>query len=284
MISLRKTVTELDRLEELHRAAVHCYSEALRSSSQHVVELEASEAAQFRSQLQALRDQLQADADARQLESVQSNFEAELKGYGEKTRAQVQRLRKDVQAAADAMATFAGTVNESEVLLEHGLKRELQQLSKAAASDDIQEIRGAIHTATAKIAASVDQMRTSNQLAIAQLKDEIRLLHQQVQAARRSKADPAPDGQQIDNRIVDNRIAELIGNNTSFSVLLVVVHNFEGLRNCYSGMLSPTPFAISRPVSKISFRRRRWWAAGARINSQPFWEPLRPTPWKCPAK
>jgi hypothetical protein len=53
LISLRKTVTELDRLEELHRAAVSCYSEALRSSERHVVELEAAEAAHFRSQLQA---------------------------------------------------------------------------------------------------------------------------------------------------------------------------------------------------------------------------------------
>jgi GGDEF domain-containing protein len=234
LISLRKTVTELDRLEELHRAAVSCYSEALRSSERHVVELEASEAAHFRSQLQALRDQLRADADAAQLESVQSSFEKELKNYWEKTRAQIQRLRKDVEAASAAMETFAGSVSESEILLEHGVKRELQHLSKSAATNDIQEIRGAIQTATAKIAAGVDQMRTSNQLAIVQLKDEIRLLHQEVQAARRGKAAPAPEGGRADNRVVDGRIVELIRQNTPFSVLLVVVRNFEGLRNCYS--------------------------------------------------
>jgi GGDEF domain-containing protein len=234
LISLRKTVTELDRLEELHRAAVNCYSEALRSSERHVVELEASEAAHFRSQLQALRDQLRPDVDARQLESVQSSFEKEVKDYWEKTRAQIQRLRKDVEAASAAMETFAGSVSESEILLEHGVKRELQHLGKSAASNDIQEIRGAIQSATAKIGAGVDQMRTSNQLAIAQLKDEIRLLHQEVQAARRAKAVPAPEGGRVDNRVVDGRIGELIRQNTPFSVLLVVVRNFEGLRNCYS--------------------------------------------------
>jgi GGDEF domain-containing protein len=229
LISLRKTFTELDRLEDLHRTAVDCYSEALRSSGQHAVELEASETAHFRSQLQALRDKLQGDADPRQLESVQSSFDAELKDYWGKTRAQIQRLRKDVQAAAAAVETFAGSVTESETLLEHGLKRELQHLSKTAVSEDIQEIRGAIHAATAKIADSVDQMRAGNQLAIAQLKDEIRLLHQEVQAARRAKADPAPE-----DRPVDNRIDQLIRQNTRFSVLLVVVRNFEGLRNRYS--------------------------------------------------
>lgn len=229
MISISKTVNELDRLEALHRAAVNCYLDALRSSGQHVVEVEASEAAHLRSQLEALRDQLQADATARQLESVQSSFDAELKDYGEKTRAQIQRLRKDVQAAVAAVETFAGSVSESEILLEHGLKRELQQLNKTAASGDIQEIRGAIQDATAKIGASVDQMRTCNQLAIAQLKDEIRLLHQEVQASRQAKADPAPDAARADSSIED-----LIRRNTSFSILLVVVRNFHGLRNSYS--------------------------------------------------
>lgn len=233
MISLRKTVTELDRLEEFQRTAVNCYSQALHSSGQHAIELDAAQAAHFRSQLEALRSKLQADADTRQLEAVQSGFEAELKDYWDKTKSQIQRLRKDVQAAGAAVEAFAGSVSESEILLESGLKREVQHLKQSAASDDIREIRGAIDTATSKITASVEQMRTSNQLAIAQLKDEIRLLHQEVRAAR-EKANAAPDEKQVDNRVVDNQIAELMRQNKPFSVLLVVVRNFDGLQNCYS--------------------------------------------------
>jgi GGDEF domain-containing protein len=233
LISLRKTVTELDRLEEFQRTAVNCYSQALRSSGQHAIELDAAQIAHFRAQLQALRGKLEADAGARELESVQAAFETELKDYFEKTRTQVQRLRKDVQAAAAAVEAFAGSVNESEILLESGLKRELQHLKQSAMSDDIQEIRGAIETTTAKIATSVDQMRTSNQLAIAQLKDEIRLLHQEVKAAR-AKAEAAPQSEQVDNRVVNSRIDELIRQNKPFSVLLVVVRKFDGLQNCHS--------------------------------------------------
>lgn len=221
----------MDRLEELHRAAITCYSQALRSSEQHVVELDASQASHFRSQLQALRQKLQADTNPRELESVQSSFDAELKDYVQKTCGQVQRLRKDVQAAAAAVEAFAGSVNESEMQLESGLKRELQNLNQTAASDDIQEIRGAIRSTTAKIAASIEQMRAGNQLAIAQLKDEIRLLHQEVQAARRAKPDSTttPEARQV-----DNKIEEMIRTNKPFSVLLVVIRNLEGLGNCHS--------------------------------------------------
>ena len=231
MISLRKTANELERLEELQRTAVSCYSQALRSTAQNAVELDPAQAAHFRTQLQALRDQLRADAGPRELESVQTSFDSELKDYGDKTRGQVQRLRQEVKAAEAAVEAFAGSISESEMNLESGLKRELQSLNQSTASDDIQEIRGAIRTSTAKIAASVEQMRSSNQLAIAQLKDEIRLLHQQVQAARGSQT---PDPSSESRQELTGRMDGFARKNLPFSVLLVVVRNLDGLRNCHS--------------------------------------------------
>jgi GGDEF domain-containing protein len=232
MISLRRTATELDRLEELHRTAVSCYSQALRSAQQNAIELDVGQAAHFRAQMQALRNQLLAEAGTREWESVQNSFDFELKDYGDKTRVHVQRLRQEVQAAAAAVESFAGSISESEINLESGLKRELQSLNQSAASENIQEIRGAIRTATAKIAERIDEMRSSNQLAIAQLKDEIRLLHQEVQAARRSQA--APDPSSESRQRITGRIEEWIGKDKSFSVLLVVVRNLDGLQNCHS--------------------------------------------------
>jgi GGDEF domain-containing protein len=231
MISLRKTATELERLEDLHRAAVNCYSQALRSTEQNAIEVDTAQAAHFRTQLQALRDQLRLDAGARDLESVQTSFDTELKDYRDKTGEQVQRLRREVQAAAAAVESFAGSINESEVNLESGLKRELNSLKQSAAGNDIQVIRGAIHASTAKIAASIQQMKSSNQLAIAQLKDEIRLLHQEVQSARRSQT---PDPSAESHQRMAGRMEEFIKKNTPFSVLLVVVRNLEGMQNCHS--------------------------------------------------
>jgi GGDEF domain-containing protein len=231
MISLRKTVTELERLEELHRTALDCYSQALRSTEQNAIELDTTQAAHFRSQLQALRDQLRAGSGPRDLEAVQTSFDTELKDYRDKIGEQVKRLRREVQAAAAAVESFAGSINESEINLESGLKRELNSLNQSATSNDIQVIRGAIHASTAKISANVQQMRSSNQLAIAQLKDEIRLLHQEVQSARRSQT---PDPSAESHQRIAGRMEEFVKKNAPFSVLLVVVRNLEGLQNCYS--------------------------------------------------
>ena len=232
MISLRKSVNELERLEELHRTAVKCYSEALHSTEQNVIEVDGAQAAHFRSQLQALRDRLGADAARSELEAVQGAFEAELKDYHDKIQGQIQHLRQEVQAAAAAVESFAGSISESEGKLEAGIERELKTLNQSAASDDIRVMRGAIQASTAKIAASIHEMRASNQLTIAQLKDEIRLLHQEIQSARRSQ--PAPDPSQESHQRMSGRMQEFISRKTPFSVLLVVVRNLEGLENCYS--------------------------------------------------
>jgi GGDEF domain-containing protein len=235
MISLRKSATELERLEELHRAAVKCYSEALHTTEQNTIELDGSQAAHFRSQLQALRDQLRTDATRPELEAVQTSFDTELKDYHDKAQEQIQQLRQDVKAAAAAVESFAGSISESEVNLESGIQRELGALNRSAASNDIEVVREAIQASTAKIATSIHDMRASNQLVIAQLKDEIRLLHQEVQASRRPQppADPSSESHQR----MSGRMQELVNKRMPFSVLMVVVHNLEGLQNCYSPAL-----------------------------------------------
>jgi GGDEF domain-containing protein len=236
LISLRKTATELDRLEDFNRTAVNCYSHAIRSTEQHAVEVDSAHLAHFRAQLQALKNRLQDAAQPSQLEAVQTSFDAELKDYRDKTREQIDHLRREIKAATAAVESFATSVTANGTELESGLKHELQRLNQAAASDDVNQMRGAIRTATTKIAASVEHMRSANQLVIAQLKDEIRLLHQEVRAARRSNSaepEPAKESRQK----IDSQIDTLMRQGNGFSVLLVVVTNLEGMRNIHSSQL-----------------------------------------------
>ena len=219
MISLRKTADQLD-----------CYSQALRSTAQNVIEVDETEAARFRSDLEALRARLQSNSSPRDLEMIQYSFDAELKDYHQKTTKRIEGLRREVKAAASAVESFAGSIYETEDTVETGLKQELSRLNKAASSDDIQVLRGAIAASTAKIAASIQQMRSATHLAIAQLKDEIRVLHEQVSASRPKETDPSAESHQR----IQAGIDDFMRKSAPFSVLLVVVRNLEGLENCYS--------------------------------------------------
>jgi GGDEF domain-containing protein len=134
---------------------------------------------------------------------------------------------------------FTNSFTQSGSDLEAGVKRELQRLNKVAVSDDIDEIRGGIRTATAKITADVEQMRSCNQLAIVQLTDEIRLLHQEIQGMQRSLRQPSEEQISVRQHLT-SRLDELARRGRPFSVLLAVIRNLEGLHNCHASKVVET--------------------------------------------
>jgi len=233
LISIRKTTNELERLEEFGQSAVACYSEAIGLTDRYAIEFNSERVAHFREQLQTLSRQLRSAASPQQLKSVQLSFDTEVKEFQRRVRDHLDQLRREVAAAEGAIAAFSTSFNQSGSELEAGVKRDLEQLNKVAASDDIHQIRGAIQKVTAKITADVGKMRSSNQLAIAQLKDEIRLLHQGVQGMQRSGR--GASGEQTPARQHLNcRMEELARRGRPFSVLLAVIKNLEGLHNCHA--------------------------------------------------
>ena len=233
MISIRKTANELERLEEFGQSALTCYSQAIGSIDRYAIEFNAEQVAHFRAQLQVLIQQLRGAGSTEQLKSVQASFDTELKEFQRRLRDHLERLRREVAGATAAVETFTSSFTQSGSDLEVGVKRQLQHLNKVAASDDIKEIRGGIQTATAKITADIEQMRSCNQVAIVQLKDEIRLLHQEIQGMQRSQRPPNEE-QAPARQHLNSRMEELARRGKPFSVLLAVVKNLEGLLNCHS--------------------------------------------------
>jgi GGDEF domain-containing protein len=232
LISIRKTANELERLEDFGLSAVACYSQAIAATDRYAIEFNAEQVAHFRAQLQSLKQQLRDAAGPEQLKSVQASFDTELKGFQERVRGYLDQLRKDVASASAAVETFTSSFTQSGSDLEADVKQELQHLNKATASNDIDEMRNRIRTATAKITSSVEQMRSCNQLAVAQLKDEIRILHQEIQGMQRSLRAPDEEQNQARNHL-HNRMSELARRGRPFSVLLAVIRNLDGLHNCH---------------------------------------------------
>jgi GGDEF domain-containing protein len=226
-------MNELDQLNERKRAAIECFGLAIGSAAEHAVEVEASQLAQFRSKIQPVRAQVKPDVTADELRNIQASFNSELQVYKAKTQERLDRLRNDVQAASQAVEVFAGSYAASDSDLDVEVKRELQRLDRAARTAGLEELRTVASGVSAGIASTFERVRSSNQLAIAQLKDEIRVLHQEVETARKSRAEnrPAPTKAQKE---IFRQIETVRMRNTPFAVILVAVKNLRGLQSCYS--------------------------------------------------
>ncbi|PYT19173.1 MAG: hypothetical protein DMG59_01520 [Acidobacteria bacterium] len=233
MISIRKTVNEMDRLDELQRVTADCYRLAIDSAAHYAVQIDQVQAAEFRLHLRLIEDQLRSASGTHDLRAVQSSFRGELRDYRDKAHEQIARLRREVESAALAMQAFAESVTANDSDCEERLKGELRRLETAAKSDDLTEIRSHIRTATAGIAATFEQARRANQLVVVQLQDEIRALHQEMEKERRALFTDRSSG--VWNRQkMDCRIEELLRRGEAFCLLMVRVRNLKRLERQYS--------------------------------------------------
>jgi len=229
LISLRQTATELERLEALNSSTAAAYKMAIRSVAQYTVELDAGEAAAFRVRLLSLAELYDAAAAADDVGRVQSSFRGELREYRDQTKLRIERLRKEVEAGAAAMAAFAGTIASNSA--DHGaqMRGELEHLRKVREWSDLGEIRRGIDGVIQGIGETLQQMERANQMAILQLKDEIRMLHQDLESRRRAAITDSATGAWNRNKS-EERLQELLRQSEPFVLLLVSVTNLCRLR------------------------------------------------------
>jgi len=231
VISLMKTGHEMDRLAKFKDVALECYGLAIASTEQNVIEVSLEQASLFRAELQALANQLSEATTPEDVRKIQDLFGEDLREYRDGVHDRIRQLRKEMDAALSALEDFAGDTAARGDDHEKVLKNALQTLATAAANDRLEPIKAAIRAASAGILASFEQMQARNQFAVAQLKDEIRLLHQKLQAGRRS-ATSAVDTRS--RQEVEARIDEMLKQSTSFCLVLIVLKNLKPLASRYS--------------------------------------------------
>jgi GGDEF domain-containing protein len=247
LISIRKSVDDLSRLEELEKrealsgAIRDCYALAIHSIAHYAVEVDSGLAVELRSNLKGIEEQSRTAVSAEQLRAAQSSFRGELREYRDKSSAQLLKMRKEVENATAAMSIFAETVASNGENHEQEVASQLQSLESAARSNSIAEVRGSINATISGIRSSVELIQRSNQLVVAQLQDEIRVLHLQIEQERKALFTDRASGAW--NRAkVDIHLDNLLRQNQPFCLLLVWVRNLKRLesqnsRTVLEGML-----------------------------------------------
>lgn len=244
MISIRNSVDQLDRLENLRRAMADCFGLAIQSSAEYAVEVDAAQAALFRQRLNTVGERWRAADDPGELRLIGSSFRGELREYHRAAEQSLIILRREVEAA---IAAFAGGVASQGADHEEQLKRELERLSNAAKSDDIAQIRTANQIAISQIHTALEQVRFANRMTIAQLQDEIRLLHHEIDADRHRPANPA--SLLRTRKQMEQRLNEALLKPAPFCVLLIAVRNWKSVIRKNSDAAAKT--AIDEMISRL---------------------------------
>ena len=233
MISLRQIAKDLDKMEELQRATVESYAHSIGATRQFAIVAERNEAEAFKERLSALEKQLLGHPSPEVSKQVETALRAELQQYQEKAQQRISQLHQDVGAAAVAMKAFAENMSSNSDDHEKQLQGELKNLKILTRSDSLSEIKGGIQNSTSAIEASYEQLRKSNQLVIASLQDEIRLLHKAIETEKKAVLTDKHSGAWNRHRI-EGRIEELIKQNETFSILLIRIRNLSRITEKFS--------------------------------------------------
>lgn len=233
LISIRKATDELDRLEELLMVVASAYGNSIKSAGQYVVECDPLEASHFQEHIGGIKTKADRAATAEDWQSVGAAFRGELRDYRDKAIGRIQKMRSDLKAAASAMEIFATSVAASGADHKEHLEGALSQLHSTATSNDLGRIRVIVETATQTIATSFEKMEKEHTAVIVQLRDELRLLHEQRDAERRAAFLDRATG--VWNRQkIDSNVDELLSRDESFCILMVCLRNLPRLETQHS--------------------------------------------------
>jgi GGDEF domain-containing protein len=233
LISIRKAVCELDRLEAQLRVVAASYGNAVLATAEYSIHIDPHDAAMYRKRLSAIGEQVAAAHEPEHWESIQGSFRNELRVYRDACAGQIARMRSELKGAAEAMQAFADGVTSSGLDHHQQIQEELGGLQAAVKCEDLKQVRVAIGSAVSAIGESVQKMQSSHQLVIAQMEDEMRLLHKQIEVAQRATHVDRATGAWNREKL-DSAIADRLKNDEPFCVLLVRLRNLKRLESEYS--------------------------------------------------
>jgi GGDEF domain-containing protein len=182
----------------------------------------------FREHLRLLVTQVEKASSVDDYATVRSSFRGEVRDYRDRAFAELTRLRNELKGAAAAMQTFAEGLTKSADEHETHIKQEFTQLETAAQSGNPAVMSGAIGHAIQSVSQSCEEMKRGNQMVVAQLQDELRALHQEIEKERRALYTDRSSG--VWNRQkIDLRMEDLMRKPEPFCVLLVGIGSLHGL-------------------------------------------------------
>src|SRR5690348_14884118 len=124
MISLRESISDLERAEQRCRQALDCYTFAIKTTAQYAVELDKEITEPHRKYLDALAKEVAGSA-VENLEGTASTFRSLLRDYRDKAAQYLSRLRQELASSASALQDLLATLNQNDGEHETRLRQEV---------------------------------------------------------------------------------------------------------------------------------------------------------------
>jgi GGDEF domain-containing protein len=185
MISIRKSLTELDRTAEEREMAFDCYRQAIRDAAQYAVELDEEVTEPYRSALVSLEKEL-VEGGGEALPQCRGNLRGLFRNYRDQAVTYLGRLRSDLSEAISSLQSTMDALTQADGSHDVKMQTAVKRLRQIPPTADMVSVRQAIRTTVTEIEAAQEQLHREHQLTIAQFVAEIRVLHRRIDSLESS--------------------------------------------------------------------------------------------------
>jgi GGDEF domain-containing protein len=234
MVSIRDSLTELERLYASQTAVVDNYLSMLRDVGQYAVEISEEITPAFRRHMADVVVQLTPQADMGALAATRSVVRNELRDYRDRAAMVLNGLRRDLAEKVEALQAIVEAMASADGDHEERLQGAIIRLRKLADTAAAQPVRAALLEASNHIEASVEEVKRQNGLTIGQFMVEIRTLHKRIEALEMAGRKDVLTG--LFSRVeMESCISTQIDGRNGFSLLLLRICNLPLIQRQFGG-------------------------------------------------
>ena len=220
-------------LRQILDALLLAYASTFDDLRRFAVEWDASVTEEYRTALSGLASKAgTACQSGSRLSEFQVAVRKTLEAYKRRAEAYLAGLQGKLSDSAEALARLVSSLATGQQHHDQELDNALADLRRTAGFADIVEVRRHLVGLTATFTECVASIRRQNSLVVAQLTDEINLLHRQIEHLQSVGKSGSEDGPSVCSTAgLPASVEDLIVSDQPFSLLLVRVQNLDVIRS-----------------------------------------------------
>ncbi len=232
MISIKKSIDELERLSGNFQAAVGCYLSAIESLERNAVAITAEDGTAHARALRQIRQSVAARREVEALEQSVRELDAELLRHSQRSGQALKERENEVREILEMLAGAAKTVIERTDTYSNRFRALAVDLEAVARRETLTQIRQGLAESIQRLNSCADTMQREQKEYIARLENELELFRRKLKEAEELASTDELTGL-ANRRVAERQICELIQREKCFSLILFDLDDFKQINDRY---------------------------------------------------
>ena len=181
MLSIKRSLSELERWVALQEATLVYYRSAIETMAQYAVETDSELTREHRGHLEAIAASLRADMGEKGLQESRAQLRAELRDYRDKASRYLSTLQTELATTAENFEQLTDALSQVHEDCEERFEEELDGLRELARLQDIDAMRQGLLSGSGRLVECLEELKRQHQCTLGQFTIEIQMLHERIE-------------------------------------------------------------------------------------------------------